>query len=57
LKTKKIFFKLWEESFFWTEFIEFQYELRAHIVGGNMERLFIKKWNLEEIPKISYKKF
>jgi hypothetical protein len=46
IKNQKEFDKIWRSTFWWTEFRELSFELRVHILGGKIVRIFKKQ--LEE---------
>lgn len=46
-KNEDEFFSNWDDNYFWTEFIKLEYELRVHVIGKNLIKIF-KKIDLEE---------
>ena len=42
-KNMDIFRELWKNHFYWTPFLNIKFELRAHILGGNLVKLFRKE--------------
>lgn len=40
--------KIWKDGYFWTEFVNMDFELRVHVLGGKIERIFKKVWKHDE---------
>jgi len=55
VENEKDFFNIWKNNYYWTKFINFKFEVRAHVVGGDLKKLFIKKWVKNEQPKYPIK--
>lgn len=48
VKTEEEVDKFWTNSHSWTKYIPMQYELRCHILGGGLAKVFKKVWRKEE---------
>jgi hypothetical protein len=47
-ETQEIFNALWKNGFYWTPFINLDFELRVHVLGGKMLKVFKKVWEKED---------
>ena len=45
VKDRKEFDKLWSTRFWWTEFVNLNFELRVHILGNKISKIFKKELN------------
>jgi hypothetical protein len=48
VKTKEDVDIFWTNSHHWTKYIPMQYEIRCHILGGGLAKVFKKVWRKEE---------
>jgi len=45
IKNEEEFQEIWRNTFFWTEYIPLKFELRVHILGGKIIKIFKKELN------------
>lgn len=54
VETRENFDKIWNNRFYWTNYIQMKYELRVHILGGKIVKVFKKCWHNENKEEEKY---
>lgn len=45
IKNEEEFNEVWRNSYFWTKYVTLNFELRVHILGGKLSKIFKKELN------------